>query len=146
MWKQFFFFFLYAAVVSIHFLYPVQGRFSWKPCIVLIKNILNYCRSSLNLKSTYAYIQLILIVCNGVWLICKEKELIIYSKSYSMVTWVGMFGAPPGGGEGTNIFQLSSCKTLHINWLRRFLAFRLPPQHVYIKKWANALMFHEKND
>ncbi len=31
----------------------------------------------------------------------KNKKLTVYSKSYSMVTQVGMLGAPPGGGEGT---------------------------------------------
>lgn len=70
-------FFLYAASIAIHFLSPVQG---FSPHNVLWDNILNYCRLIFTpIKN--AYIQLISIVCNGLWLICREK-LTIYLKSY----------------------------------------------------------------
>lgn len=139
MWKLFFFlfFFCYVAVIFIHFLYPVQGRFSWKSYIVLIKNILNYCRW--NRRIHYAYIQLISIVC--IWgVIDMQRKKMNYSKSYSMVTRVGVFGAPPGGGEGLGslrscqlthlwyaLFQWSSCKpciqTGHPHWEEDFGIF-----------------------
>lgn len=140
----FFFFFLYIAAVSIHFLYPVQGRFSWKSYIVLIKNILNYCRSNEKLKSTLCihstYFNCLYWGCD--WYAKKKKKN--HSKSYSMVTWLGVFGAPPGGGKGLGslrscqlthlwytLFQWSSCKPCiqigHPQWEQVFGFFFLLP-------------------
>lgn len=145
-------FFLNAAVISIHFLHPVQGRFSWKPYIVLIKNKrLNYCRSSLNLKSTLCihstYFNCLL------WGVIdmQRKETNNLLKILQYGDMGGDVWAPPGGGEGTwlptIIFQSSSCKsciqTSPPRWEKVFGILGTTSANVHYEV-ANALMFNEK--